>query len=140
MKVNTTQDSLIDVDIRVFRDTEKQTKRLQIYLTIWSRFQDIKIDDFLEKDLQNKTANKGEIDELGILELNINVSGIPKPTSKPVAISKCIELENGKNANFIFDEDKNFIFLANVILPIKPEGTKRRVITYEDADIIDDTD
>ncbi|AXG71514.1 hypothetical protein KORDIASMS9_03771 [Kordia sp. SMS9] len=49
------------------------------------------------------------------------------------------KLEKEDGVQFEFDEEENSLFMMEVkIQGTRPEGTKRRVITYEDCDEIDE--
>ncbi|MEM6684543.1 MAG: hypothetical protein AAF617_02010, partial [Bacteroidota bacterium] len=57
------------------------------------------------------------------------------------SIHKEFVIENGaKGVSYQFDRDENSLLLIEVSFDgTRPDGTKRKVITYEDTDEIDDT-
>ena len=143
MKKATSEDPIVDFDIRVCRDDGKETKRLQLFITVWIAQSNLEIQDVTIEDLLHTTINKETENEVGILQLDVHVATIPekesKPLKKPVGISKLIEITDDSKTTLKYDEDLNSMFLVSIFPPSRPTGTKRRVIVYEDADIIDDT-
>lgn len=149
METNQLKSPLIDAHIRVAREKKQETSKLHIWVTLLIKFSNVEIIPFnREKDLKNFETIDEEGKSIGVLNFNVHVEPIDndsKLSETPITISKFYEFTNeiGGNADFKFDEGKNFIFLTNIItdklITSRPEGTKRTVITYEDTDVIDDT-
>lgn len=135
------KDPIVDIDIKVCREDKEKTNRLQLFVTVWLTISNLEIRNVTEEDISSIQVNK----EIGIMQVNVHLDPIPNNTvteiEKPVAISRFIDFKNEdpKNPKFEFELNKNFILLVNIISDVRPTGTKRRVIVYEDADIIDDT-
>ncbi len=138
METNQPISSILDFDVRIARNVGREASKIYVYLTIWTLFPDVKIKSFETKDLLNHKAN---VQSPGILNLNTFV--VAKKNSilleKPTVAFKFFELNKENDIDFEFNLNSDFIFLINIHDLVRPEGTKRKVITYEDSDIIDET-
>jgi hypothetical protein len=114
---------------------------LHIDVTISTFLSNLEINEFSENDLYNLKIvdNAGATFKLLKFDVHLINSENLIALEKPVVIKREFRLKNKENANFTFDTDENSILLTDVKLNIKPTGTKRAVITYEDTDVIDDT-
>lgn len=139
-----TDDNLIESFIvKVARDKNADTtENLHVTATIKTFFENVKIEPFSKTNLYNFTIVDNAGDKSQLLKLDIYVI-------LPTKIVKSTELFEHKNiykfnkneaADFEFDAGKNSVFLIEAKIKAKnskPEGTKRKVITYEDSDIIE---
>ena len=120
----------------------KSTNKIHVEVAIETILENFMIAKFSSEDIKNLTS-KGE-EPLNIVRLFVNL--IPK--GEPVVAEKPVDTLEGKliidkvkneNTKFDFDEDENSILVVEVkINGVKPDGTKRKVITYDDCDEIDE--
>lgn len=127
--------------IKVAREKNKKTTdKIHIEVEVKTIFENLRVAEFSPKDITNlKTDEKNP---LNILRLRINliprgddliVAKIPEPL-----IGK-FEIIKSKDVQFEFDNDANSILVVEAkIIGTRPDGTKRKVITYEDSDEIDE--
>lgn len=141
--MKTNQSGILNINFRVFREDKSETNRLQIYGTLWTNLSNVEIKEFEKEDLKNITISKEHGINFGLLKLKIVIisTGEPKLLNKFIPLNCCLDLTNGENADFKFDEYNDNILLINVNNQVtgNPTGTKRTVITYEDTDVIDET-
>lgn len=128
--------------IRVGRQKGKiSTKKIWVDVEIITILDNLEIAKFSPEDITNlKTDEKKP---LNILRLRINliskgnnsiITKIPEPLIGRFEITK------GTDVQFEFDDDTNSILVVEAkIKGIRPDGTKRKVVTYEDTDEIDET-
>ncbi|MEM6721425.1 MAG: hypothetical protein AAF611_19015 [Bacteroidota bacterium] len=118
------------------------TSKIHIKIEVETTLKDAKIKDFQNEDIYNLTILDKVDDSFKLLKLNIYV--VPNSREiefleKPQTIKNFFVIDKKNKAEFEFDIEENSIFLMEVKVDIfKPEGTKRRVITYEDSDDIDE--
>lgn len=129
-----------DIDqllIKIARDNQDTTENLHIYVTLWTYFLNMSIKDAEKDDLEN-LKDKNDKD-LGILQFNIRIqlNNLEK-SPEPIAVNKLFKLQKGKDFQFTFDKKNSNVFVTQLLLDTKPDGTKRTVITYEDTDVIDE--
>ena len=143
MEISSLENAVMDVNMHVCRDNDTKTERLQVFVVVWTKFTNMTIREVAANDLKHTIIHKGYEDELGILQLNLYVVPIENAeimiAKQPIVLSKFIEFDRTTHKNLKFDNDTNATFFISVFPPNRPDGTKRRVITYEDSDVIDDT-
>ena len=143
------QDNVLEsLKIQVKRSNNKvSANEIRIKLTIDEKYaKDYKFKDFSKEDLCNftliKSAETESKEKLGILKFDAYLifkkqSAAANGEDKPEKEYK-IKKENPED--FQFDNSENSLLLVQVFADgIRPTGTKRKVVTYEDTDIIDET-
>jgi hypothetical protein len=127
--------------IKVEREkNKKSTDKIHIEVEVKTIFENLTVAKFSPKDITNlKTDGK---EPLNILRFCINliprgdnliVAKIPEPLIGEFEIIK------SKDVQFVFDDDANSILVVEAkIIGTRPDGAKRKVITYEDSDEIDE--
>ncbi|WP_298420568.1 hypothetical protein [uncultured Kordia sp.] len=134
-----------NIEIRIQRENKAETNKILVYATAWTTIPNLKFKDFENKDLNNINIIWEDLD-LKLLELKLYLipdDGNEPPVRRFYAINYFLEIINNENAKFEFNNKDNNVLLTKVSMKVgtaDPTGTKRTVITYEDTDIIDDTD
>ncbi|WP_298511816.1 hypothetical protein [uncultured Kordia sp.] len=129
--------------VKVAKEKDKKsTNKIHVEVAIETIFENLKIAEFSAEDIENlKTDGK---EPLNIVRLFVNL--IPKGelviAEKPGdPLKDKLKIDKAEGAKFEFNDDDNSILVVETrILGIRPEGTKRKVITYEDSDVIDQTE
>ena len=143
--MKTIQQEISNIDIRIERNNKPETDKILVYATAWTTTPNLKFKDFEEKDLYNINLNWNELD-LRLLKLKLYLVPDEKAepsTSEHYPINYFFEIVNNENAHFVFNNKEDNVLITKVEIKgaiRNPTGTKRTVITYEDTDIIDDTD
>ena len=126
---------------RVARDKGKSSNRIHVDVSIETIFENLEIAKFSSKDITNLKTEGNE--PLNILLFRINL--VPRDGDLgvtgviPEPLSGEFKIEKGKDVQFEFDNDENSILIIEAkISGTRPDGTKRKVITYDDCDEIDE--
>jgi predicted DNA-binding ArsR family transcriptional regulator len=140
------KDVLKSLKIHVKRTNNKVlANEIRVKLTIEKPTGDYIFKDFSEDHIRNfeliETTQTESKERLGILKFDAHLifkeKEVTENDKKP---EKEYIIKNGIHADFKFDHAENSLLVVEVFADgIRPLGTKRKVITYEDSDLIDDT-
>ncbi|EDP95955.1 hypothetical protein U8527_13710 [Kordia algicida OT-1] len=139
--MKTEKNPIKSVQMVVAREDKETTNQLHVELTVETTF-DIDFKEVSSEDINNLEAfNKDKTAVLNVLKLSIYLIPKTKVSSETIFKNKHkfeIIKDPKKGIDFKFDNDENSVFVVEVkVKDARPDGTKRKVITYEDSDLID---
>jgi len=129
------------LQIQVKRDDAKSTERLHVTVILSVFIANPIIKSFSKEDIYNLKVEDHHDELLNLLKLNVfvQVKNDIIILQKPVTKTATFKI-NREEVDFNFNDQDAFLLVVEAkLFDIRPEGTKRKVITYEDTDVIDDT-
>jgi hypothetical protein len=127
-------------EVRIFKEIEedngkvKTAKKILVHVLYWTEFPGEKLEfNALFNDKKKVTLQIKQVKTQRIRRFRQLV---------PITFIRSFE-DGVDKKKFIFDSDKNCDFLVHIdeeFQNTRPESTKKKVVTYEDTDIIDDTE
>lgn len=139
--MKTEKNPIKSVQMVVARENKETTNQIHVELSVETTL-DVAFKEFSAEDINNLEAfNKDKTVTLNVLKLSIYL--IPKTPVSSETIFKTqkkfeITKDPEKGIDFKFDNYENTVFVVEIkVNDSRPDGTKRKVITYEDSDLID---